>query len=134
MKAATIPSKEELFMIRESILLPHMMTMVEKSRIDIEQSLNPMRDLISRFMVVMLDTINADLVKIKIAMSKANIKVWDEDHQGDVLYYRYRFRGYEESFGMIREVMRAQISVGLGEYGRKCINLNQRSDHDAPNC
>jgi hypothetical protein len=125
------PTHHDIELIRDYILLPHMMTMVDRSRVEIEQSANPLRDLMSRFMIAMLDAINADLVKIRIAMSKGRIKVWDDEHAGDVLYYRYKCRGYEERFGMMREVMRAEISVRLKEYGNKCLNQNQRSDTNA---
>jgi hypothetical protein len=125
------PTHHDIELIRDYILLPHMMTMVDRSRVEIEKSANPLRDLMSRFMIIMLDMINADLVNIRIAMSKSSIKVWDDEHAGDVLYYRFKCRGYEERFGMMREVMRAEISVRLKEYGNKCLNQNQRSNANA---
>jgi hypothetical protein len=130
-KVNTRPTHEDVSLIRDYILLPHIMTMVDRSREEVERSTNPLRDLMSRFMIIMLDTINADLVKIRIAMSKSSIKVWEDEHAGDVLYYRYKCRGYEERFGMMREVMRAEISVRLKEYGNKCLNQSQRSDAHA---
>jgi hypothetical protein len=130
-KVNTRPTQEDVSLIRDYILLPHIMTMVDRSREEVERSSNPLRDLMSRFMIIMLDTINADLVKIRITMSKSSIKVWEDEHAGDVLYYRYKCRGYEERFGMMREVMRAEISVRLKEYGNKCLNQSQRSDTNA---
>jgi hypothetical protein len=120
-KAKNRSTVDELTIIRDYILLPHMMTMVERSREEIERSSNPLRNLMGRFMVVMLDTINADLINIRIAMSKSSIKVWEDEHAGDVLYYRFKCRGYEERFGMMREVMRAEISVRLAKYGAQVL-------------
>lgn len=120
-KAHTRPNHHDVELIRDYILLPHMMTMVERSRQEIESSSNTLRDLMSRVLIVMLDTINAELLKIRIAMSKSNIKVWDDEHAGDVLYYRYKCRGYEERFGMMREVMRSEISVRLAKYGAQIL-------------
>jgi hypothetical protein len=125
MKAATRPTHRDVEVIRDYILLPHMMTMIESSRLAIVNSNNPMRDLMGRFLNAMLDIINADLVNIRIAMSRGNIKVWEDVHAGDVLYYRYRCRGYEERFGMIREVMRAEISVRLAKYGSQLLKEKQ---------
>jgi hypothetical protein len=129
MKTNTQPTAQDVEVIRDYILLPYMMTMIERSRLEIVNSTNPMRDLMSRLLNAMLDIINADLRQIKITMSKSNIKVWDDEHAGAVLYYRYRCRGYEDRFGMVREVMRAEISVRLTKYGSQLLKEKQERGH-----
>jgi hypothetical protein len=115
------PTSKEMDLIREYILFPHMIETVERSREEIEQSRTTLRSLISRFLDVLQQTINADLVNVRIAMSKANIKVWDDDQQGDVLYYRYRCRGVEDRLGIDREEIRSKKSARLAKYGLQIL-------------
>ncbi|MEF2964528.1 hypothetical protein V3851_01690 [Paenibacillus sp. M1] len=111
-----IITTEELTMLRDYILLPHMMTMVQKSLADVEYSTNILKR--SYYMAgrYVLDSITKDLYRLRRELKQRNIKIVNEEQADLVVYYRYYCRGYEERFGMTRDVMRSEISLRLTKY------------------
>lgn len=49
-------------------------------------------------------------------LSKKNIKVLTDEQVDLVVYYKIVCRGYEERFGIVRDIMRSEISVRLTKY------------------
>ncbi|WP_235615974.1 hypothetical protein [Brevibacillus reuszeri] len=111
-----IITTEELTMIRDYILLPHMEQMVQKSIVDIEYSTNILKRLYILASQKILDQIQRDISKLRHEFRKRNIKVLSEEQANHIVYHRYYCRGYEDWFGMTRDVMRAEISLQLTKY------------------
>lgn len=63
------------------------------------------------------------------SLSKRRIRLLSDEQVDLVLYHKYICRGYEERFGIVREVMRAEISVKFSGYISK-IKAIMRSGHD----
>lgn len=115
------PTSEELHMIRDCILLPYMLTMVQKSVDDIARSPNLLKQLYTAVGQAVMNKISKDLYDMRRELSKRNIKIVSEEHADVVVYHRLLCRGYEDRFGMTRDVMRSEISVRLKKYIQEII-------------
>jgi adenosyl cobinamide kinase/adenosyl cobinamide phosphate guanylyltransferase len=113
--AAGKATAEELRLIRDSVLLPHLMTMVQKSLDEISRSQISMHNVMTRFMRVLLDRVSLETFNNRRELKKRNIKILSDETQDDIVYNRYVCRGYEDKFGMTREVMRAEIGNHLAK-------------------
>lgn len=114
--SSTMLSNEEREMVRDLILLPYIDTMVGKSIEEIERSGNVLKQpylLAGRYLQ---RRIMDDIYKLRQELKRRNIKVVDDANEDFLLYYMIYFRGYQERFGMTRDVMRTQISLRLTAY------------------
>ena len=115
-RQAKVTTAEERTMIRDYILLPHMEKMVQKSLSEIES----MTTLLKRGYLMtghrVLDEIMNDQYALRRELKMRNIRIVAEEQSDAVVYHRYYCRGYEEHFGMTREVMRSEISWKLARY------------------
>ncbi|AJY76488.1 hypothetical protein [Paenibacillus beijingensis] len=118
-----ITTTEERTMIRDYILLPHMQKMVQRSIADVECSTNILKRLYLMAGQKILDLITKDLYRLRRELKKRNIKILTEEQSDLVIYHRYYCRGYEERFGMTREVMRSEISLQLTKYASELTTL-----------
>lgn len=116
---------EELKMIRDSIMLPHMLTLSNKSLEDLRFSKNLYRKYFERFVQEMMNRISRDLSKLQRDLRERNIKVFDDETRDGIIYYRYLCRGYEDKFGIVRETLRAEISIRLAQYASDVWNLKE---------
>ncbi|BBH20374.1 hypothetical protein Back11_17190 [Paenibacillus baekrokdamisoli] len=122
-KESKIITTEERTMIRDYILLPHMEKMVQKSITDVEYSTNILKRLYFLAGQKILDQIVKDLYRLRRELKKRNIKILTEEQSDLIVYHRYYCRGYEERFGMTRDVMRSEISVQLTKYSSGLATL-----------
>ena len=114
--ASGVPSEEELRMIRDSVLLPHLLTMVQRGMEEAQNSTGVLQRLFVRVAQALHSRIRRDLYALRRELARRNIKVESDEQADMILYYRYTCRGYEERFGIVRDVMRAEIGVKLGRY------------------
>lgn len=121
--AGRITTAEERMMIRDYILLPHMEKMVQKSIAEVENSTNILKRLYLMAGQKILDLIMKDLYRLRGELKRRNIKILTEEQADLVIYHRYYCRGYEERFGMTREVMRSEISIQLTKYTSELAKL-----------
>lgn len=116
------PTSEEFKMIRDYILLPHILTMVQRN-LD-EQRFNK-GVLNSAFLAAgesIAKKIMKDIYEIRKELGKRNIRVSNGDQDEIVMNYHYVCRGYSGTFGITREESKAQISIRLGKYVSDIIN------------
>ncbi|MEO3945620.1 hypothetical protein [Gorillibacterium sp. CAU 1737] len=121
------PESEELQMLRNFILLPHLVTLVERNRQEIEHSTMTLKKLYLASTQVLLDEIGRDLQAVKRELSLRAIKVVGEEQTDMIHYYHYVCRGYEDRFGIVREVMKAQLSIMLGQYVSQLLGLLKKT-------
>lgn len=107
---------EELTLIRDYVLLPHMEQMVQRSIDDVEHSTNILKSLYSMAGRYVLNSITSDMRKLRAELKQRSIKILNEEHSDFIVYYHYYCRGYQDRFGMTRDVMRSEISTRLGAY------------------
>ena len=114
---------EELTMIRDCVLLPHMLTMVQKSIDDMRLTPQYLNRLYIPAAQVLMNRISQDMYALKRELSCRNIKIHNDEQSEIALYYTYTCRGYTERFPIIREVARAEISVRMSKYINDLIAL-----------
>lgn len=115
-KKSGAPTPEELTMIRDFVLLPHMLTMIQKSMEDIRNSPNVLRKLYLTAAQILMNRISKDMYDLRRELNKRNIKVVNDEQVDLVIYHKIICRGYQERFGVVREVARAEISMRLTKY------------------
>lgn len=127
------PTADELRMIRDAIVLPHMLTMVQRAMDEGERSGNLLSRVTLTGAQVVLNLITRDLHELRRELSSRRIRLLNSDEQVDlVIYHRYVCRGYEERFGIVREVLRSEISVQLARYlGEITRHLRQLDSKEA---
>lgn len=115
-----MPLPEEMVMIRDAILIPHMIAMVEKSMNDIQNSQNLLSRAYLMTAQAIMDKMMANQFGIRRELLARNIKLYLDEPETNpsrhVISYKYIYRGYHHEFGIVREVMRAEISIQLARY------------------
>lgn len=114
---------EEYAMARDFMVLPLMLTMVERSVEDIQNSTNVLKRLYVTAAQAVMNQIHKDMYALRRELSKRNIKVVHDEQVDLVIYYKLLYRGYEERFGIVRDVVRSEISVRLTKYLKDIATL-----------
>lgn len=107
---------EELELVRDYIVLLAMLTIVERSREEVEFSPISLKSVYLVVNSALQDRIHSDLATVKRKLRTSEIKVWEDERDELIIRYRYVCRGYEDRFGMTREVIKSQISMRMGHY------------------
>lgn len=109
-------TNEEREMVRDLILLPYIDTMVAKSLKEVEHSGN----VLSRSYILagryIQKRIVQDVYQLRQALKQRNIKVVEDTQDDFITYSMIYYRGYQERFGITRDVMRTEISLRLTRY------------------
>jgi hypothetical protein len=111
-----IPTREELEWIRDAVLLPIMLTIVDKNRSEIELSSYSMKSLYIAASHALMKRIHADLAAVKRSLKERDIRLFEEERVDSALHYRFVCRGYEDSFAIMRDVARAEIGIRIARY------------------
>lgn len=107
---------EELTMIRDYVLLPHLLTILQNCLDEVQHSSNVLKRVYASLTQLLINRVTKDMYTVKRELSRRNIKILTDEQADLVVYHRYVCRGYEDRFGMVREVMRSEISVRLTTY------------------
>jgi glucan biosynthesis protein len=120
---STLTTDEELKLIQDAIILPLMKKMLAKKMSEIEYSPQPLRKLYLRVTEIVLDRVQKDLVEVKKQLRKSDIRVWqDENISVKEFRYHYLVRGYQFTFDMLRDKVKAEISMRLPKYVNLVMN------------
>ncbi|MCE3202461.1 hypothetical protein [Paenibacillus sonchi] len=115
-KTGGMLTNEERTMVRDLILLPYIDTMVSKSLMEVKHSNN----VLSRSYLLagryVQNRVVQDVYKLRQELKRRNIKVVEDTQDDFIIYNWIYFRGYQEHFGMTRDVMRTEISLRLTRY------------------
>ena len=107
---------EERTMVRDLILLPYIDTMVGRSLKEIELS----GSILKRAFVIAGQTIQRrimqDTYQLQKELKQRNIRVLPDEQEEFLVYHKIFCRGYQERFGLTRDVMRTEISLRLTKY------------------
>ena len=113
------PTTEELRMIRDSVLLPMLLTIVDRNAREVEDSGYAIRRVYVAASQVLMNRIHIDLARARKELRQRQIKVFEDEQIDGVLYYRFICRGYEDRFGLMRDLARREISQRIGRYVRE---------------
>lgn len=101
---------DEIALIRDAVLLPYALTMIQKGMDEVVRSEITLRQVLAKFMRVMINQMSAEASTVNRQLRQRNIRVLTDEMNDDIIYHKYLCRGYEEKFGMTREVARAEIA------------------------
>ncbi|WP_025706215.1 hypothetical protein [Paenibacillus graminis] len=107
---------DERTMVRDFILLPYIDTMVGKSLKELEHSGNILKRAYSMAGQAIQRRIMQDTYRLQKELKQRNIKVLADEQDEFILYHKVFCRGYQERFGLTRDVMRTEISLRLTKY------------------
>ncbi|MFC4598924.1 hypothetical protein [Cohnella hongkongensis] len=107
---------EELTMIRDSIMYPHMLTMCDKSLQEVRRTPNLFKQPFGEFIEIVMEKISREMFALRREMRGRNIKVFEDEIVDGIIYHRYACRGYEDRFAIVREALRTEIGVRLAKY------------------
>ncbi|WP_379153334.1 hypothetical protein [Paenibacillus sp. sgz5001063] len=107
---------EERTMVRDLILLPYIDTMVGKSLKEIEHSSNILKRVYLMAAQAIQRRVMQDTYQLQKELKQRNIRVLADEQEEFLLYYKIFCRGYQERFGLTRDVMRTEISLRLTRY------------------
>ncbi|GGF72629.1 hypothetical protein GCM10010912_17280 [Paenibacillus albidus] len=109
-------TNDEREMIRDLILLPHIDTMVGKSMRDLDHS----SSILKRAFVLAGESIQRrimqDTYRLQKELKQRNVRFIADEQDEFVIYHKVFCRGYQDRFGMTRDVMRTEISLRLTKY------------------
>lgn len=111
-----MPTKEELEAIRDFVLLPMLLSIVEKNKQEIERTSYSLRTIFVKAANIIQTHITNDLHAVRKLMKERNIRVFEDELIDSNLRYKYICRGYEDNFVLIRDVARAELMKRLGKY------------------
>lgn len=117
---------EEMTIMQEYVLIPHMLTMVNNAIDDLKHSKGFMNPLYLVAAYRLYDLIERDRKRLRREMDRRRISIMPDDQRDMVIYHKVICRGYEERFGVIREVMRSRIRVKMTEYMEKIDKMLSR--------
>lgn len=107
---------DERTMVRDFILLPYIDTMVSNSLSEIEYSSNILKRAYLMAGQAIQRRIMQDTYLLRKELRQRNIKVLEDGQEELIVYHKIFCRGYQERFGMMRDVMRTEISLRLTKY------------------
>ncbi|MNB77482.1 hypothetical protein D3C75_241670 [compost metagenome] len=106
----------ERLMVRDLILLPYIDTMVSKSMVEIERSGNLLMKMYMMAGRYIQNRIMRDTWELQKELKQRNVRFVADEQDEFISYYKIFFRGYQEQFGLTRDVMRSEISLRLTRY------------------
>lgn len=109
-------SDEERTIVRDLIFLPHIDTMVSRSLKEIEHSSNVLKRAYLMAGQAVQYEIKQDTYQLQQELKKRNVRFILDEQDEFISYYKIFCRGYQERFGMTRDVMRTEISLRLTKY------------------
>lgn len=115
------PLSEDVVLVRDKAVLENMRIMVERNMEELVSSKYLLNKLFIAVTQLILNRINTDIRDLHREMRKRQVKILHEEQIDNILYFRFICRGYEDRFGIMREVMRTEISTRLGMYVKTTI-------------
>jgi hypothetical protein len=126
-RAAEPVTKQEIEMMRDYIILPIALKIVEKKSIEVEMSSQTLKLLYSAAAKILANHIRDDVQKCKKVLLEKKIRVFEDSKDNTELIYCYICRGHEDRFVMTKDFIRAEISVRIGRYARSLVSTIQEA-------
>ncbi|WP_342477465.1 hypothetical protein NYE24_30935 [Paenibacillus sp. FSL H7-0350] len=114
---------EERTMIRDLILLPHIDTMVTKSLRELDHSGSILKRAYRMAGEAIQQRVMKDTHQLLKELKKRNIRFIADEQEEFIIYHKVFCRGYQERFGLTRDVMRTEINLRLTMYTAELGNI-----------
>ncbi|MDF2938585.1 MAG: hypothetical protein K0Q90_3958 [Paenibacillaceae bacterium] len=110
------PTVEEWGMIRDFILLPYMLTMIQRNIDQLRAGREIFKNLYAALAEEIASAIEKDMFTLRRELTRRSIHITTGEQDDIVLNYIYRYKGYSGTFGITREETRAQMGIRLARY------------------
>jgi len=110
------PTEDEMYMIRECILLPAIMTMLDNEHQKQEWSSNTFKTLYLGALDIVIDKVHKEFAFVRRELASRKIKTWNGDSTDFAIYINYNCRGYDGNFFVTRDVAKSEIRLRFGRY------------------
>ncbi|OXM85829.1 hypothetical protein [Paenibacillus rigui] len=113
--------EEELNVIRDYILLPIVISIVNKNRMEIACSEYTLKALYAATASVLIHEMRKDLERVRLQLKELNISVIDthQKKEGIYIHYPYLFDGRRGQFTISKDMAKLEIKSRLNHYIRK---------------
>lgn len=111
-----MPSEQELYDLREYMLLPLVLTVLHKDKEAIEMSNVKFKEPYLSLIEKSMKAVDTDLYKLRDSFRKAGIKITRELKQEHRLYWEYKCRGYIGDSFMLWHLVKAEVQVRVEKY------------------
>ncbi|MEF3311390.1 hypothetical protein PV433_21145 [Paenibacillus sp. GYB004] len=117
LKKAQIPDELEMQLIKEYIVLPHVLNVFERDmkKMETEQIFKTYKPYVAKFNLVIGEIVR-DLTKIRIEMRKRGIKVYDGDRSEKEVIHEYLCRGYMGKVAFLWGTLRSDVEIKMNHY------------------
>ncbi|MNC20660.1 hypothetical protein D3C75_686180 [compost metagenome] len=113
------PTVEEWVMIRDYILLPYMLTMIQRNIDQVRSGKELFKNLYAALAEEIASAVEKDMFGLRRELTRRNIHITPGEQDDIVLNYVYRYKGYSGTFGITREETRAQMGIRLAQYTKE---------------
>lgn len=107
---------DELATVRQYIFLGFLLDYVEMQKRKTQYHDSILRDLYVRAAESLMAVIYKDLIAEKTKLKLWGVKVVQQDPREATLHFEVICRGYTDQLGLMKEHVKAQLGVLLGEY------------------
>ncbi|CAM4418192.1 hypothetical protein U9M73_08690 [Paenibacillus phoenicis] len=124
MPPAPLETEEDLQLVKEYILLPVLLNVLERDMKALGTVKLKMDVVYVRALRTAQDLITADLTLLRKKMRDRGIKVFEQQRTELGIEARYLCRGYQHRFSMLWSLVKAELNQYLSKY----LNVDLRSD------
>ncbi|MFE5317583.1 hypothetical protein ACFQ88_02625 [Paenibacillus sp. NPDC056579] len=111
-------TEKEMNLISDYILLPIVISIVNKNRLEMETSTAMLRNLYASAAEIVMNRMREDLNAVRLQLKELNICVIDsvETRDHDSVHYPYLLRGQSGRFTIRKEAVKAEVGRRLSRY------------------
>jgi hypothetical protein len=110
------PTLKESGIVKEYLLLPILLTMLQRDIDTIAESTLKVSLPYIGVMRKIMDTVRSDLLRIRKSLGGAGIRIYAEDKNASGVLCKYVCRGFHKTLSLTREEVRAEVSLLAGKY------------------
>jgi hypothetical protein len=110
------PTTEELYLIREEILLPGILDTLQSQYEAMERSFQPLKELYLKAIQLVINLVTEERRGVRQQLRESKIRTWDGKMENEAIYINYNCRGYDGDFFVTTDHGRSEIRVRIGKY------------------
>lgn len=120
------PTRKEIEIMRDHIVLSITLRVIEKKKIEVDMSSQTLKLLYSATTRLLAKNIREDVKKTKKILVEKDINVFENSKDDTALYYRFVCRGHEDEFIITKEFVRSEVSAKIGGYIQSLVSILQK--------
>lgn len=121
--APSPPTAKDIEAIRQYIILPVALQIVEKKNREVERSSQTLKSLYAVATKVLAQHIREDMLRCRKSLLEQQIRIFEPSMDGLDIHYRFICRGIEDEFTMTKDFLKSQVSLAIGQYTNNLIAI-----------